>query len=110
MGTPCSVSDFMNMYQQTLRLSPKAQKAVQQHFVNFIGQPPAYFEAANLVQQFMKPVLFVHDTEDKDAPYEQVAAMHKRWKNATLLTTNGLGHELKSTELAHQVLAYVEAD
>lgn len=110
MGTPCSVADFMNMYQQMLRLSPKAQEAVLQYFVNFIGHPPSYFEAANLVQQFTKPVLFVHDTEDVDAPYHQVAAMHKCWQNATLLTTNGLGHELKSTELAHQVLAYVEAE
>lgn len=109
MGTPCSVADFMQMYQQMLHLKPKAQAAILQHFVERIGFLPEHFEAANLVTAFTKPVLFVHDVEDADAPYHQVAAMHKLWQNATLLTTNGLGHELKSTELAHQVLAYLES-
>jgi pimeloyl-ACP methyl ester carboxylesterase len=108
MGTPCSVADFMNMYEQMLGLKPKTKEAILQYFVDRIGHLPEHFEAANLVQTFTKPVLFVHDTEDADAPYHQVAAMHKLWHNATLLTTDGLGHELKSTELAHQVLAYLE--
>jgi pimeloyl-ACP methyl ester carboxylesterase len=110
MGTPGSVADFMQMYQQMLGLNQRTRQAIQDHFIAFAGHPPAYFEATNLVKHFTKPVLFVHDTEDQDAPYHQATAMHQLWQNATLLTTNGLGHELKSIELAHQVLAYLEAE
>jgi pimeloyl-ACP methyl ester carboxylesterase len=110
MGTPGSVSDFMEMYQQMLGLGKKARQAILKHFIAFAGHPPLHYEAVNLVRGFNKPVLFVHDTEDRDAPYRHAVAMQQLWQNATLLTTNGLGHELKSMELAHQVLAYLEAE
>jgi hypothetical protein len=41
----------------------------------------------------------IHDTEDKEAPYTHALAAHQNWKNSKLITTTGLGHNLKSLEL-----------
>jgi pimeloyl-ACP methyl ester carboxylesterase len=106
MGTPGKVTDFFELYSATLGLKQPALKAIEKHFVHTIGNAPAYFDTAKLTKNFCKPAMIVHDTDDADAPYEHAAAMYANWRNAQLLTTSGLGHNLKSAEIMRQVMQF----
>jgi pimeloyl-ACP methyl ester carboxylesterase len=53
------------------------------------------------------PGLIIHDTEDKEAPYQTALDMNEVWKNSSLITTTGLGHNLKSKELVEQVAMFI---
>jgi pimeloyl-ACP methyl ester carboxylesterase len=107
MGTPGKVTDFIVTYNEMLGLTTTTLQAVREHFIAAVGKPPEYFDAPELVRNFCKPVLIVHDTDDADTPYANAAAMYANWRNAQLLTTSGLGHNLKSPEIMRQVIAFI---
>ncbi len=111
MGTPGKVTDFIDTYNEMLDFNSNTLQAIRKHFITAVGNPPEYFDAPELVRNFCKPVLIVHDTDDADTPYANAAAMYANWRNAQLLTTSGLGHNLKSPEIMRQVIAFInEAD
>jgi pimeloyl-ACP methyl ester carboxylesterase len=109
MGTPGKVTDFIDVYNETLGLNDKTLQTIREHFIASVGHTPEYFDAPELVRSFCKPVLIVHDTEDTDTPYAHAAAMYANWHNAQLLTTSGLGHNLKSPEIMRQVMEFIKA-
>jgi pimeloyl-ACP methyl ester carboxylesterase len=108
MGTPGKVTDFIDTYNQMLGLNNKTLQVIRNHFVKTVGNKPEYFDAPELVRHLCKPALIVHDTEDEDTPYYHAAAMYANWHNAQLLTTSGLGHNLKSPEIMRQVIQFVK--
>ncbi len=110
MGTAGKVTDFIEVYNETLGLTTKTLQAIEAHFRIAVGKPPEYFDAPELVRNFRKPVLIVHDTEDTDTPYANAAAIYTNWHNAQLLTTSGLGHNLKSPEVMRQVMEFIKTD
>jgi pimeloyl-ACP methyl ester carboxylesterase len=109
MGVPGKARDFVNFYQQTLRLSPKTMSIIEDHFVDRIGKPVNYFETEKFVKNLEVPGLIIHDEEDKDAPYMYAKRLHKEWKTSELMTTKGLGHNLKSENVVDEVKAYLLA-
>jgi pimeloyl-ACP methyl ester carboxylesterase len=110
MGTPGKVTDFIDTYNQLLRLNENTMEAIKKHFVQVIGKEPEYFDAPELAHSMCKPVLIVHDTDDADTPYAHAAAMYANWPHASMITTSGLGHNLKSPELMRQVMQFIDAD
>jgi hypothetical protein len=52
--------------------------------------------------------LIVHDKEDTEAPYSNAVEANKRWERSRLITTNGLGHNLKSDELIEDVVTFLK--
>jgi pimeloyl-ACP methyl ester carboxylesterase len=110
MGTPGKVTDFIETYNQMLGLNTNTLQVIRNHFVKTIGNEPEYFDAPELVRSLCKPALIVHDTDDADTPYAHAAAMYANWPNAQMLTTSGLGHNLKSPEVLRQVMQFVQEE
>ncbi len=107
MAAPGEVRHFFNYYQQILGLSAKAGQVITDHFIKTIGHPPSYFQMKEFAKTLHQPGLIIHDTEDKEAPYKNAVAMNEAWKNSTLISTTGLGHNLKSKELVEQVANFI---
>lgn len=107
MGAPGEATDFIEFYRGQLGLSDRAMKVINDHFTEALRFAPDFFSAARFARTLSIPGLIVHDELDEETPYRHALEVHKVWKNSRLMTTNGLGHNLRSAELVDQVKAFV---
>jgi pimeloyl-ACP methyl ester carboxylesterase len=107
MASPGEVKEFVDHYQGILGLSEKTMKAINQYFIEKLGHGPDYFSLKEFASTVKLPGLIIHDTEDKEAPYPYALEAHKNWKNSEMVTTTGLGHNLKSNELIEKVKQFL---
>lgn len=107
MAAPGEVKHFFEYYKNTLGLSAASMKAILEYFVETLGHGPEYFS----LQRFTAPLtlsgLIIHDKDDRDAPYKYALAAHQNWKNSQMISTSGLGHNLKSLELIENVKEFL---
>jgi pimeloyl-ACP methyl ester carboxylesterase len=103
MASPGEMQEFVDYYQALIKFTPRTMKAILDYFVKMISHKPDYFSLKEFAKGIKIPGLFVHDTEDKEAPYRHALAAHKNWPNSEMITTTGLGHNLKSTDLIKEV-------
>ncbi len=107
MAAPGDVEYFFKYYHELLGLNTRTIRLITDHFVKTVGYAPAYFKMQDFASSLALPGLIIHDQEDTEAPYENAVAIASAWANATLVTTSGLGHNLKSKELVAQVVEYL---
>ena len=107
MAAPGEVQFFMNYYQRILGLSNKTSRLINDYFEKFLGHPPSYFKMKEFSKSLTQNGLIIHDTEDKEAPYQTALDMADVWKSSSLITTTGLGHNLKSKELVEEVAKFI---
>lgn len=110
MAAPGEVSDFMNYYQTQLGLSPKIQHHLDLEFKHRVGKTPQDFSSPLLAKDFSQPALIMHDRNDKDTQYLYSEKLHRAWQGSQLVLTEGLGHNLKSTEVLKTVIAFLTSN
>lgn len=108
MAAPGEVEYFFKYYCKLLGLSDRATELITDHFIKTVGHPPSYFKIKDFAATLSLPGLIIHDTEDTEAPYANAIAMKEAWTNSQMITTTGLGHNLKSKELVEKVVEYVK--
>lgn len=109
LGTPGEANEFILYYQQVLGLNAHTMKHVRNYFMQRIQQPPEYFSSQRFAREMPIPGLIIHDREDKEAPYHHAVEVHAAWPKSKLITTEGLGHNLKSKEVVHHVLEFAQS-
>ncbi len=107
MAAPGEVQFFLNYYQRILGLSKHTSRLIYDYFEKRIGHPPSYFRMKEFSKSLSLQGLIIHDTEDKEAPYQTALDMADVWKTSSLITTTGLGHNLKSKELVEEVAKFM---
>jgi pimeloyl-ACP methyl ester carboxylesterase len=107
MAAPGEVGYFFNYYQKVLGLSKRMIELTHQYFLQTIGHPPSYFKMKEFAKALTVDGLIIHDKEDKEAPYKTALDMVEVWPKAKLITTEGLGHNLKSKELVEEVALFL---
>ncbi|MDZ4713843.1 MAG: alpha/beta hydrolase [Cytophagales bacterium] len=107
LATPGEVNDFARLYQQTLGLSERSVRAVRSGFLELIHHLPEYYSAPKFVQSIQVPGLIIHDEHDPETPYHHALAIHKAWKKSRLITTHGLGHNLRSASVVREVVNFI---
>ena len=110
MGSPGKVGDFLHFYKDLLKLSERAARETKAHFEKVIGKPVSFFSAANFAATLPMPGLIIHDKEDDEAPYQYAVSIHQAWEGSSLLTTEGMGHNLKSAEVVKAVTDFITTD
>jgi len=74
------------------------------------NHPISYFEADRALQNYVGPVLWVHDQEDLVCPYKDlIEFQNKAPKNIKFLITNGLGHNkvYKTQEVIDKIMSFL---
>lgn len=107
MASPGEAKEFFSYLRNVLGLSQRCIKVIEDYFVEKLGHGPDYFSLKEFASTLTLPGLIIHDTEDKEAPYLHGLQAHKNWKNSKMVTTTGLGHNLKSIELIEKVKQFV---
>ncbi|MET3126172.1 pimeloyl-ACP methyl ester carboxylesterase [Arcicella rosea] len=108
LAAPGKVEEFFKFYVQFLGLSNKAIRLIAEQFEKELNQKPSYFSAINFAQHIKTKAFIVHDTGDKSTNYLDSQNLSQVWKGSTLKLTKGLGHELKSEELLHEVINFIK--
>ena len=106
-GIPGEVSEFLTFYQQILGLSNRVMKAIYQVFDELIQHQPEYFSAVRFAQAITIPLLIIHDEHDDETPYHHARRIHEVVKGSRLITTSGLGHNLRSVQVVKHINDFV---
>ncbi|KGM08412.1 TetR family transcriptional regulator, partial [Cellulomonas bogoriensis 69B4 = DSM 16987] len=76
-----------------LGLSDRTRAHLDQQVLHYTGHPVTHFSLPGLgADGAMPPTLVVHDRHDKETAHAIGAEVAATWPDATLLTTEGLGH------------------
>ncbi len=110
MAAPGEAKEWVDFYQKFLGLSNRTMNAIGKYFISKLGYMPDYFSLKEFAKSMTRPGLIIHDTDDKEAPYKYALAAHKNWPNSSMITTNGLGHNLKSMDLIKEVEEFLDRD
>jgi pimeloyl-ACP methyl ester carboxylesterase len=110
MASPGEAVEFFTHYQKILGLSRRSVKVIGDYFVEKLGYGPDYFSLKTFASTLQLPGLIIHDTDDKEAPYQHGLEAHQNWKNSEMITTTGLGHNLKSNELLEKVNHFLNSE
>ena len=106
-GTPGEVKDFTKFYQQMLGLSTRTMRAIYQSFLQIIHHPPEYYSATRFAKAIQIPTLIIHDEHDHETPHHHALEIHAVVQNSRLITTSGLGHNLRSLNVVKYVVDFV---
>jgi pimeloyl-ACP methyl ester carboxylesterase len=101
--------DFVGItedFAQLLKFTERTRSRLQQDMEDFCERPIRDFDLAPLgADGTMPPTLVVHDCRDKETPYQVGADLAAAWPNATLASTDGLGHQRILTDAGTIALA-----
>jgi hypothetical protein len=78
-------------------------EVIEKYFVEKIGHRPDFFSLKEFAKSLTLHGLIIHDTQDPDAPYQHAVDAHQNWKGSRMISTTGLGHNLKSVDLIKNV-------
>ncbi len=107
MASPLRASEFLAFYIETLGLKPATVSQIKNEFQNYAREELGNISLPVFVENLSIPGLIIHDKEDQQTPYQNAVELQKHWKGATLHTTNGLGHNLRSGEVVRLVADFV---
>ena len=109
IGTPASVPEVLRDFLRLIRLPDRALPSMIAALEARVGAPMASFEVEAFAPNIHVPVLVVHDTDDREVPYDDGRRLADVF-GARLLTTNGLGHRriLFAPEVVAAVVEFIE--
>ena len=107
LASPGKATEFFDFYKMKLGLSEKCVKLIVNRFEEIVKKSPSYFSASDFANSITFQGLIIHDEEDDETPVEGSKAIHQSWKNSILVLTKGKGHNLKSSEVIHGVIDFI---
>lgn len=110
MAAPGEVNEFVEFYKRAVGFSDRAMDAILKYFVKKLGHGPEFFSLKEFSKTLTLPGLIIHDTKDPDAPYRHAVEAHQNWKASRLISTTGLGHNLKSLDLIKKVEEFLNQE
>jgi pimeloyl-ACP methyl ester carboxylesterase len=108
MAAPGNANDFVAVFKNTIGLTDRALGLMIDEFVNRYGVTPDHFSSDRFSSSLHVKGLIIHDELDDEAPYAYSVRLHERWKKSALITTKGIGHNLRSPEMVKHVVSFVE--
>lgn len=109
LGAPSELEEIMNNYQRLVGFNNRVLSALDHYFKKRFSFGISEFSMSELVKKIEQQGLLIHDLKDPIAPYTAAIRMQKNWKNAKLITTEGLGHSLHQEQVNNQIIAFLEA-
>lgn len=109
-GIPGEVDEFVNYFRQVLGLSSHTMDAISRAFLRKINALPSDFSAPQFAAGMTLPGLIIHDEYDKETPYVHAVAVHRAWPGSNLVTTHGLGHNLRSADVVNRITSFLHQE
>lgn len=107
LAPPGEANEFISAFQRTLGVSDRTVNLVVRHFAQQYQVTPDFFSARRFVEKIRVKGLIIHDEEDTEAPYQHSLPLAQAWEQSRLITTKGLGHNLRSTTVVKEVVDFI---
>lgn len=110
ISSPGSFFRVLQRFAFHIGFSARLSKQFFLHAEKLVGVPFANIESAELVGNLAMPALFIHDQQDLEIPHSESSLMAKNMPNASLLTTEGLGHRkiMRSERVIEAVSSFID--
>lgn len=111
VASPTMADEIIKSYLNAIGGSWKTGERFKQLVLKKFGKPFEEFTALHFVKHISNlRIMLVHDNEDKDVPIIQAQELVKSYPSATLLTTQGLGHNriLKDDHVIKECLNFIK--
>ena len=101
IAAPNSLPSIFRGFGRTVGLPAPAQTALERKVLTLLGQSLDLMVASEQLEGYGRPVLVLHDMDDRDVLYADALRMARAGGHVQLFTTSGLGHRrlLKSAEI-----------
>lgn len=107
MAPPGEATDFIDVFKNTLNLSKRTLARIHEQFIQKYEVGPEFFSTAKFAASVNIDGLIIHDEDDREAPYHYASKIQQGWKRSRLITTKGLGHNLKSAAVVSEVVNFI---
>lgn len=107
LGAPAGFKGIMKRYKEMMGYSQKISKGIDKQIELKFGHPPAYFSTADFVKNITINGLLIHDKNDPVIPYQDALDIEAQFKNAKLISTEGLGHSLKGNFVSDELIKFL---
>ena len=107
LAPPGEAADFISVFQKTLGLSSKTVALVTQYFRSQYDVAPEFFSTSRFAPSLNVNGLIVHDENDMEAPHHYSVALQRHWQRSRLVSTNGFGHNLRSSSVVKEVTDFI---
>lgn len=108
MAPPGEAIDFMTVFKETLGLWDRTMKLIVDHFNDVYHVGPEHFSTEKFAASVNIKGIIIHDEEDKEAPYHYATRIQRAWPKSRLISTKGLGHNLKSPMVVKTMVDFIE--
>ncbi len=107
LGTPSTFAAIIERYKKIMGFSNKIDKGIDRYIKLTFGHPPSYYSAANFIKNINCRGLIFHDKRDPVIPYDDALEIDLQFKNAKLISTEGLGHSLKGKYIYDEIIKFL---
>ena len=84
-----------------------SQEGIDRYIELKFGHPPHYFSTADFAKDIDIKGLLIHDKRDRIIPYQDALDINAQFKNAQLISTEGLGHSLKGDFVSDELIKFL---
>ncbi len=110
LASPNRLADITQRYFKMIGLGRRVGKEYYNLIQKKFGNEITFYNADNYAKDIDVKGLIIHDKDDDVNLFYEAEAIHSKWKNSTLIHTNGLGHSLQHEKvfrtIASEILQY----
>lgn len=107
LGAPSAFLGIMKRYKEMMGYSQRIYKGIDTQIELKFGYPPSYFSTADFARNITAEGLLIHDKKDRIIPYQDALDIDAQFKNAKLISTEGLGHSLKGDFVSDEIIKFL---
>ena len=107
LGTPSGFKGIMKRYKEMMGYNQNVSVGIDTYIELKFGHPPHYFSTADFAKDIDAKGLLIHDKKDRIIPYQDALDINAQFKNAKLISTEGLGHSLKGDFVYDELIKFL---
>lgn len=107
MGAPSNFVGVFSRYTKMMGYNQSISKAMNGIIMQRFNHELEYFDAARLAESIDADGLIIHDQLDKIIPYNDAEDFKNFYTKSKLITTKGLGHGLKASEVNDHIVEFI---
>jgi pimeloyl-ACP methyl ester carboxylesterase len=92
VASPASMNEHAHNFARVLGITPRIREAMRSRLERRYGVRFADIDRIEELARLSLPALFVHDSADREVPFEHALRLSAHLPGARLLKTHGLGH------------------
>jgi len=107
IGSPSELKDVFKRYVEMMSYNQNIERQINQLIIERFGKSPKEYSTARFLKTAPFEGLIIHDEKDPIIPYNDALLINNSFKNSTLITTQNLGHSLKSDEVITHIINFI---